>query len=53
MESFSTLLAIYARNNREAGDLRCHRTHYDINVMNYCYKATMVTLYKSFLFFII
>ena len=28
-------------NNREAGDLRCHRGHYDVNVM--CYNMTMKT----------
>ena len=26
-------------NNREAGDLRCHRTHYDVTVMMYPYFA--------------
>ena len=46
METFSALLAIYARNspvtvawmncwvnNREAGNLRRHRAHYDVTVL--------------------
>ena len=32
METFSALLAICA-DNREAGDLKRHRTHYDVTVM--------------------
>ena len=37
METFSALLAICAGNSPvhgEAGDLRRHRTHYDVDVMN-------------------
>ena len=29
------------RNNREAGDLRRHRGHYDVNVMCYIYLSHM------------
>ena len=28
-------------NNREAGDLRRHRTHYDVTVMSHCCLANL------------
>ena len=34
-------------NNREAGDLRRHRTHYDVTVMTVMYKCTNVHFLKS------
>ena len=38
------------KNNREAGDLRCHRAHYDVIVMIYIYVHTNsnIILPKSF-----
>ena len=36
-------------NNREAGDLRCHRTNYDVIVMKWCYIDTY-SLYKTLYF---
>ena len=31
-------------NNREAGDLRCHRGHYDVNVMLYMCSRSYVSV---------
>ena len=28
-------------NNQDAGDLRCHRTHYDVTVMQSCYNFSI------------
>ena len=37
----------WLRNNREAGGLRCHRTHYDVTVMKMCAQQTTLWLYMG------
>ena len=49
METFSTLLALCAWingwvNNHRAGDLKCHRAHYDVIVMKSMKSDPIVTL---------
>ena len=53
-----TLINSWVNNQDAAGDLRCHRAHYDITVMSYIHKkewrlclwnmAVQITEYKTF-----